>query len=62
MTWYVHQQRLAAHPPQVLLRPDVASYGSLDFKNVDGPIQAGVAEAERCLPELKVLLAGSKEK
>ncbi len=59
MTWYVHQQRLAAYPPHVLLRPDVVNYGSLDFKNMDGPIQAGVAEAERCLPELKALLATS---
>jgi NTE family protein len=60
MTWYIHQQRLAAYPPHVLLQPDVASYGSLDFKHVDGPIQAGATEAERCLPELKALLATSK--
>jgi predicted acylesterase/phospholipase RssA len=55
MTWYLHQQRLAAHPPHVLLRPEVSSYGSLDFKDVDGPRQAGVAEAERYLAELKAL-------
>jgi predicted acylesterase/phospholipase RssA len=56
MTWHLHQQRLAAHPPHVLLRPDVSSYGSLDFKDLDGPIKAGIVEAERCLPELKALL------
>jgi hypothetical protein len=55
MTWHLHQQRLAAHPPHVLLRPEVSSYGSLDFKDVDGPRQAGVAEAERYLAELKAL-------
>jgi NTE family protein len=58
MTWYLHQQRLAAHPPHVLLRPAVEEYGSLDFKNVDGPIQAGVEEAERCLPALRAMLNG----
>lgn len=56
MTWYLHQQRLLTHPPHVLLRPQVSSYGSLDFKDVDGPRQAGVAEAERHLAELKTLI------
>ena len=56
MTWYLHQQRLLAHPPHVLLRPNVSTYGSLDFKDVDGPHQAGIIEAERYLPELKALL------
>ncbi len=56
MTWHFHQQRLAAHPPHVLLRPDVSSYGSLDFKDLAGPTEAGIVEAERCLPELKALL------
>jgi len=55
MTWYVHQQRLATHPPHIFLQPDVAGYGSLDFKNIDGPSQAGVAEAGRCLSEPKAL-------
>lgn len=56
MTWYLHEQRLQAHPPHVLLRPNVGNYGSLDFKDVDGPIQAGQAEAERCLPQLRALI------
>ncbi len=55
MTWYLHQQRLAAHPPDVLLRPDVHDYGSLDFKDLDGPTEAGIIEAERYLAELKTL-------
>ena len=55
MTWHLHQKRLAAHPPNVLLRPDVGDYGSLDFKDVDGPIQAGMVEAEQHLAELKAL-------
>jgi NTE family protein len=60
MTWYLHQQRLLAHPPHVLLRPQVSSYGSLDFKDVNGPRQAGVVEAERHLAELR-MLAGWEE-
>jgi NTE family protein len=56
MTWYLHQQRLLSHPPHVLLRPPVGSYGSLDFKDVDGPRQAGQAEAERHLAELRALV------
>ncbi len=57
MAWYIHEQRLAAHPPDVLLRPDVARYGSLDFRDLMGPLEAGVAEAERRLPELKALVS-----
>jgi NTE family protein len=57
MTWHLHQKRLAAHPPAVLLRPAVDNYGSLDFKDVTGPIQAGIEEAERHLAELKALIA-----
>jgi NTE family protein len=56
MTWYVHQQRLATHPPHVLLRPEVSAYGSLDFKDMDGPRQAGVVEAERWLAEIRALV------
>lgn len=55
MTWYLHQQRLAAHPPHVLLRPEVSNYGSLDFKDVDSPRRAGAVATERCLKELQAL-------
>ena len=55
-TWHLHQQRLAAHPPDVLLCPQVHDYGSLDFKDVTGPVQAGIAEAERHLAALMRLL------
>jgi NTE family protein len=60
MSWHIHQERLSAHPPDVLLRPKVEQYGSLDFKELRGPLLAGVAEAERHLEELKALrnLAG----
>lgn len=57
MTWHLHQQRLTLHPPHVLLRPAVDRYGSLDFKDVRGPLQAGVAEAEDHLAEIRALLA-----
>jgi NTE family protein len=56
MTWYLHQERLAAHPPDLLLRPDVDSYSSLDFRDIDNPIQAGVVEAEGYLDKLRALL------
>jgi len=55
MAWHIHAERLAAHPPDVLLRPRVERYGSLDFKDLKGPLQAGVVEAERQLPALKAL-------
>jgi predicted acylesterase/phospholipase RssA len=58
MTWYLHQQRLATHPAHVLLRPDVSNFSSLDFKEVDAPIQAGITEAEHHLTELKALGSG----
>jgi len=56
MTWNLHTTRIAAHPPDVLLRPDVGKYGSLDFKDFKSPLAAGIAEAERCLPQIKALL------
>ena len=55
MAWHIHKERLSAHPPDVLLRPKVEQYGSLDFKELRGPLLAGVAEAERHLVELKAL-------
>jgi len=56
MAWHIHKERLSAHPPDVLLRPKVEQYGSLDFKELRGPLLAGVAEAERHLVELKALV------
>jgi predicted acylesterase/phospholipase RssA len=53
----LHEERLAAHPPDVLLRPAVESYASLDFKDVRGPLLAGAAETERHLPAIKALVA-----
>ena len=56
MTWYVHQKRLEDYPPNVLLRPDVDGHASLDFRDIDTPIQAGVEEAERHIDALRALL------
>ena len=56
MTWYVHQKRLEDHPPDILLRPDVDGHASLDFRDIDTPIQAGVEEAERHIDALRALL------
>jgi NTE family protein len=54
---HIHRERLAAHPPDVLLRPDVHHYGSLDFTDLQGPLEAGISEAEAKLPDIRALLA-----
>ena len=56
MTWHLHQKRLADHPPDILMRPSVDQYGSLDFKDISGPIQAGMNEAERYVEALRMLV------
>lgn len=57
MTWNLHQTRLTMHPPDILMRPNVDQYGSLDFKDMAGPIAAGMAEAERHVEALRRLIA-----
>jgi NTE family protein len=56
MSSYIHQARLSETPPDILMRPEVDSFGSMDFKDIEGPIQAGIEEAERHLPAIKELL------
>lgn len=56
MTWHLHQARLEAHPPNILLRPDVGKYGSLDFTDVEGPLKAGQEEAEKYLDAIKAII------
>lgn len=56
MTWHLHQKRLADHPPDILMRPSVDQYGSLDFKDINGPIEAGMNEAERHVEALRMLV------
>lgn len=56
MTWHLHQQRLDAHKPDVLLRPAVDDYGSLDFRDIRSPILAGIVETERHLPAIQALV------
>lgn len=55
MATNLHEARLKQFPPDVLLRPPVEDYGSLDFKDVTGPIEAGKVEAERHLEALLAL-------
>lgn len=57
MTWNLHQQRLKTHPPHILLRPAATEYGSLDFRDIQGPIMAGVVETERHVHALRELFA-----
>lgn len=54
MAWNMHESRLQAHPPDVLLRPPLDS-GSLDFKDMQGPYFAGLQEAESHLKEILAL-------
>ncbi|HMQ53058.1 MAG TPA: patatin-like phospholipase family protein [Anaerolineae bacterium] len=61
VTWYVHRQRLAAHPPHVLLRPEVDHVVSLDFRDIESLIQAGVDEAERHLNQLRSLVVNNEQ-
>ena len=56
ITWNLHQKRLADHPPDILMRPSVDQYGSLDFKDIAGPIEAGIAEAEQHVEALRRLI------
>jgi NTE family protein len=56
MTWYLHESRLKAHPPDVLLRPDVGNYGSLDFTDIIGPLAAGRLETLRNLDAIKAFI------
>ena len=56
MAWHVHEERLRANPPNVLLRPDVENYGSLDFSDIDGPLIAGRRAAEAHLQAIKALV------
>ncbi len=56
ITWHLHEERLKTSPPDVLLRPAVENYGSLDFKDIEGPLRAGVEVAERHLAELRGLV------
>lgn len=62
MTWHLHQRRLETHPPHVLIRPAVEQYGSLDFRDISGPLQAGVAATEAELEDIQALVAARLSK
>lgn len=46
----------AAHPPDIIMLPDVSKFGSLDFKDTLGPMEAGVVCAEQHLEAIRALL------
>jgi hypothetical protein len=60
MAWHLHEERLNHYPPDVLIRPPVMGYGSLelDFRDVQGPLNAGIEETERHLDAIRALLNG----
>jgi NTE family protein len=55
ITWYLHEQRLRTHPPDVLLRPKVERCQAFHFGDLRGLVLAGIAEAERHLAELEAI-------
>ena len=55
-TIFIHEARLQMHPPDVLLRPEVSNYASLDFKDVSGPMQAGINAAEAQVEAIRALV------
>lgn len=55
LAWNMHETRLQAHPPDVLLRPALGETGSLDFKDLQSPFYAGVQDAERHLDAILAL-------
>ncbi|MFW5708667.1 MAG: patatin-like phospholipase family protein [Chloroflexota bacterium] len=55
MTWYLHQSRLKAYPPDVLLVPEVAEFASLDFKDIDTLIESGRIAAEQQIDQIRAL-------
>ncbi|MEQ8677889.1 MAG: patatin-like phospholipase family protein [Aggregatilineales bacterium] len=57
MAWHVHEERLQAHPPDVLLRPGVENYGSLDFTDIDGPLEAGIHATTDRLDDIRALIS-----
>jgi len=57
MSWHVHEERLKQYPVDVLLRPNVESYGSLDFTDIAGSREAGRIETEKHLEKIKRLLS-----
>ena len=56
MACHVHESRLEQYPADVLLRPAVEAYGSLDFADIEGPFLAGRIEAMKHLDDIKALL------
>lgn len=55
MTWCLHEQRLRAHPPDVLLRPKVEHCGVFAFGDLNGLVLAGASEAEHQLAGLTAI-------
>lgn len=54
--WYVHQLRLKDYPPDVYLRPAVTEIPSLDFSDIQKPIELGRVAAEQALSDIKACL------
>lgn len=61
MEAYIHDERLKAYPPTILLTPEVDEWGSLDFSNIDMAIESGRKEALKHIEELRELVGNSND-
>ncbi len=61
MACHLHERRLTQYPADVLLRPAVEGYGSLDFTDIEGPFLAGRMEALKHLDEIRALLPENQD-
>lgn len=56
MATTLHNERLEKYPAHIILQPDVQQYGSLDFGDIHGPVQAGRRCAEAYRAEILALI------
>ncbi len=54
--WYVHDLRLRDYPPDVYIQPALGALASLDFGDMQKPIEAGRAATEAALPAIRACL------
>lgn len=56
LAWRMHENRLQAHPPDLLLRPALGNAGTMDFSNLQSPYYAGIEITEKHLPQIRALV------
>ncbi len=56
LVWHTHEARLAQFPPDILIRPELGTKASLDFRELEKPLKAGRDAAEAALPAIRAML------